>query len=230
MKALAIDSSTPCITFTARNDDKLAQFKLDIGMHQSEQMLPSIEQVLKLVELEPKDLQFMALALGPGTFTGLRLSFAALKALELAFDIPLYGIPTLEALAYPFASWKGAVIPVIDAKKDRWYGAIYRSGELCQEPQDGPLEAVLSGVDKEEHALAVGIDSDYFVELVRGNHPEYDISYLPAVTVDCGTQLLALAEKKFAAGEPGLADYDGPVYIRPSEAEEAYIKKITAEQ
>ena len=79
MKALALDTSISCIQIAAKNDDKIASLVLDIGMRQSEKLLPSIDFVLKQAELEPGDLDYTALCQGPGSFTGLRLAFAALK-------------------------------------------------------------------------------------------------------------------------------------------------------
>ena len=83
MKALALDTSISCIQIAAKNDDKLASLVLDIGMRQSEKLLPAIDYVLKQAELAPAELDYTALCQGPGSFTGLRLGFAALKAIEL---------------------------------------------------------------------------------------------------------------------------------------------------
>lgn len=225
MKALAIDSSSTCITFTVRNEDKTVRLSLDIGMHQSEQILPSIDHVLNLASLKPSELEFTALCGGPGSFTGLRLAYAALKALELANGTPIYAVPTLKALAYPFSMWKGAVIPVIDAKKNRFYANVYRNGKANTQDADAELAEIASWLDKEESVLAVGPDAEYFAETFSAAYPEYNISTIKGFYIDAGQQLLEIGASMFMNKEKPLQEYEGPVYIRPSEAEEKLIQK-----
>lgn len=220
MKALAIDSSANCIIFEAKNEDKTAKLSLDIGMHQSEQMLPSIQKVLEYVELKPEELEFCALCQGPGSFTGLRLSYSALKAFTLSFNIPLYAIPTLEAAALPFSFFPGAVVSVLDAKKHRYYAQIFRNGKANSEAVDAELEDVLKLLDPEERILAVGTGAELFADCSRTAAPQFSISTYAPLCADCTDQLLFMAQKLYAAKEKPLEEYEGPVYIRPSEAEE----------
>ncbi len=220
MKALAIDSSVNCISFAAKNGDKYATISLDIGMRQSEKLLTSIQYVLEQVELSPSELNFTALCEGPGSFTGLRLGYAALKALELAHNIPIYAIPTLEAIAHPYCTWKGAVLSVIDAKKSRFYASIYRNGEMTVEPIDASPEDILNLLDKEESVLVVGGDAELFVEKALTNRAEQDLRIFLPVNKNTTLTLLELGSKKFSNKEKSIKDYDGPVYIRKSEAEE----------
>ena len=219
MKALAIDSASPVINFVAINNEKKAEISLDIGMHQSEMILPSIEQVLSYVDLKPENLDFTALCLGPGTFTGLRLSFAALKAFTVSHNIPVYAIPSLEAYAYPYLMWRGAVVPVIDAKKDRFYASIYRTGSENVSPMDATLEEILSFVDTEENILVVGPDAELFAENALAMKPNLSITTFNHTSKSCGLALLELANKMHSTGAKPLEEYEGPVYIRPSEAE-----------
>lgn len=219
MKALAIDSASPLITFIAINQDKKAEISLDIGMHQSEMILPCIEQVLSYVNLKPNELDFTALCGGPGTFTGLRLAFAALKAFSITNNIPVYAIPSLEAYAYPYLMWKGAVVSVIDAKKDRFYASIYRNSLENVEPMDAQLSDVIKFLDAEENILVVGPDAELFAENAIGLNPNLKITTFGKTTESCGKALLELANKKFLNNDKSLEEYEGPVYIRPSEAE-----------
>ena len=219
MKALAIDSASQVITFIAQNQDKKAEITLDIGMHQSEMILPCIEQVLAYVNLEPKDLDFTALCLGPGTFTGLRLAFAALKAFSITNNVPIYAIPSLEAYAFPYLRWKGALVSVIDAKKDRFYATIFRNGEENTEPMDAEIEDVIKFLDPEENILVVGPDANLFVENAQQINPNLNFTTFKNSTGCCGKALLELGNIKFTNKDKPLEEYDGPVYIRPSEAE-----------
>ena len=224
MKALAIDSAATCMVIAAKNDDDKATLSLDISMKQSEKILPAIDFVLQETGLSPADLDYTAISKGPGTFTGLRLGFSALKALSLSHNIPLYGIPTMDAYAYPYADFGGAVVSVIDAKKDQFFAAIYRGGKECMEPKDTNTEEVLKNLDAEESVLIVGQNADVFAEMLRSLAPTLDIRcfkfQLPA-----SDALFSLAEEKIAKKEAPLEDYDGPEYMRKSEAEIALERK-----
>ncbi|MBR4464321.1 MAG: tRNA (adenosine(37)-N6)-threonylcarbamoyltransferase complex dimerization subunit type 1 TsaB [Treponema sp.] len=224
MKALAIDSAATCMVIAAKNDDDKATLSLDISMKQSEKILPAIDFVLQETGLSPADLDYTAISKGPGTFTGLRLGFSALKALSLSHNIPLYGIPTMDAYAYPYADFGGAVVSVIDAKKDQFFAAIYRGGKECMEPKDTNTEEVLKNLDAEESVLIVGQNADVFAEMLRSLAPTLDIRcfkfQLPATDA-----LFSLAEEKIAKKEAPLEDYDGPEYMRKSEAEIALERK-----
>ena len=212
---------------------------LDIGMHQSEKLLEGMESVLSHCGLQAADLDFTALCAGPGTFTGLRLAFSALKALNLAYGIPTYAIPTLEVIAYPYRQWRGAVIPVLDAKKQSFYAAVYRSGELNCGPFDCPAADILKHTDPEEEILAAGADAAFFAEQARALSPERRITtFLPCKngtdgilsgsSAHAGITVLSLLEaaaQKFIKKEKPLEEYEGPFYIRKSEAELSLAEK-----
>lgn len=212
---------------------------LDIGMHQSEKLLEGMESVLSHCGLQAADLDFTALCAGPGTFTGLRLAFSALKALNLSYGIPTYAIPTLEVIAYPYRQWRGAVIPVLDAKKQSFYAAVYRSGELNCGPFDCPAADILKHTDPEEEILAAGADAAFFAEQARALSPERRITtFLPCKngtdgilngsSAHAGITVLSLLEaaaQKFIKKEKPLEEYEGPFYIRKSEAELSLAEK-----
>lgn len=226
MKALAIDSVSSCISFAACNNEKTAVLSLEIGMRQSEKLLSSIQCVMQQCEMGPDELDFTVLCGGPGSFTGLRLAFAALKALELAHGCPVYAIPTLEAIALPYRSWKGVVVPVIDAKKNRFYASMYRGGILQSGPFDAGLEEILNCIDREEAVLALGPDAEYFVECLRMERPVQEVHLFIPQGHSSVLSLLKLGGSKFVAGEVGLVEYEGPVYLRKSEAELSLEKSV----
>ena len=123
MKALALDSANTKIYIAAKNEDKTVTTVFDIGMKQSETILPAIAYTLEQVKLTAAELDYTVLCKGPGSFTGLRLGFAALKALELANGTPTYAVMTLHSYAFPFKDFPQTVLSVIDAKKEKsWLG------------------------------------------------------------------------------------------------------------
>lgn len=252
MKALALDTAISCIQIAAKNDDYLASLTLDIGMRQSEKLLPAIDYVLKQADLTPGDLDYTVLTQGPGSFTGLRLGFAALKAIELfggtkAADenssqaqkaggrskIPLYGINSLDAYAWPFMDFDGIVLPIIDAHKDKFYAKAFLNGSEILPCDDWDLRALeekvlaasesLSQDQKlaaKETILVCGLEAKAFVDACKENGLFKGKKIIAqrgrAINLE---SLFALAEEKISKGLSPLADYDGPQYFRASEAE-----------
>ncbi|MBR0099316.1 MAG: tRNA (adenosine(37)-N6)-threonylcarbamoyltransferase complex dimerization subunit type 1 TsaB, partial [Treponema sp.] len=153
MKALVIDCAASCMHIAAKNDDFKASISLDLGQKQSQKLLPSIDYILGQVELKPADLEYTALTSGPGTFTGLRLAFSALKAIELAHNVPVYGIPSLDVYAFPYSCFDGIVVSVIDAKKDQFFAAIYENGKEISEAEDTTAENIAAKLDKSKKIL-----------------------------------------------------------------------------
>lgn len=217
MKALAIDSSATNMMISARNEENTSTVSSDISMKQSEKILPLIDFVLKEVGLEAKDLDFAALCSGPGTFTGLRLAYSALKALTLANGTPIYAVPTMDAIAFPFSTFEKTIVPVVDAKKKQFFAAAYKKGEKIIEVEDIAPENFLKKLEEAKinlkDILVVGSISKQFASAI-GN--EIASFATPIFTTEA---IFTLAEKKMKDGEPPLADYDGPEYFRKSEAE-----------
>ncbi|MBQ3671859.1 MAG: tRNA (adenosine(37)-N6)-threonylcarbamoyltransferase complex dimerization subunit type 1 TsaB [Treponema sp.] len=222
MKALVIDSAASCMTICAKNENEKVSLSIDLGMKQSKKLLPAIDYVLKEVELAPKDLDYTALCSGPGTFTGLRLAFSALKAIELAHDVPVYGIRTLDAYAEPFLGFSSPVVSVVDAKKDQFFVSLYNNGTALLESADTNACDVCSEIKK--HGLdsrmifVAGADAKIFAEKLLSIEPTLQLACFDE-KIDVSQSLFNLAEKAMALGESPLKDYDGPLYFRKSEAE-----------
>lgn len=220
MKALAVDTSSQCISLAVKNGSIYASLALESGRKQSEKLLPAVQAVFFQAGLKPEELDFTVLCKGPGSFTGLRLGFAVVKALQLTCSCPVYGIPTLTAYAHPFYQWPGAVVSVIDAKKNRFYASVFRGGTETAGPADITAEELAACIDPEEKILAVGPDAEFFAETLSAVRPQQDIRCFARIKTDAAQQLLLLGEQAFSAGEPALKEYEGPFYLRKSEAEE----------
>ena len=216
MKALAIDSAVTCISLAACNQQKKASVTLDIGMRQSEKLIPAIEYVLEQVELDTSQLDFIALSGGPGSFTGLRLGFAAAKGLQLSTGCPVYSIPTHQAQAEPYSSWPGKVISAIDAKKDRFYVQIFFQGKEIGPSQDISIEEIAQQLDENDQVLIVGPDSEALLNRLQDFNPSLHLCRFPSLTSSITDALFSMGSKATKTLEP----YEGPIYLRKSEAEE----------
>lgn len=217
MKALAIDCAVSKIAIAAKDDEKSVKLIYDIGIRQSEKLLPAIDFVMQELQLAPSQLDYCCLTLGPGTFTGLRLGLSTLKALTLACGVPVYGIPSLEAYAWPFAGAE-SVVSLLAAKEDEYFYQFFSNGKALTDVDDKAGSDIAGLLSTERRTIAAGPAAAVFVEGVRESAPlvlleSYDKG------ADCTDALFALAERKRASGEKALEDYDGPLYVRKSEAE-----------
>ena len=121
MNILALDCAVTRISLAVKTESRFISETYDIGMRQSEILVPCIDEILKKAELSPSDLNASVLTIGPGSFTGLRLGISALKAIELAYNVPVYGVSSLEAYAYPY---KLVDFQLLSEKKIFSYGSL----------------------------------------------------------------------------------------------------------
>ena len=216
MNILVFDTSTDMLAVGAAKEGGALRWRAESGFRHSETLLPTIEACLKDAALGLGELDLIACAKGPGSFMGLRIGLATAKGLSLALGIPWVGVPTLDCMAYGRGGAdgaKGVVVPVLDARKNRLYAAIYRAGLRRGEYLDISIEGLLQAVEGEAEAAFVGADADllqdYALERpgfsVLGDDPELRMR-----------GLADLAQRQFA--EKGAAAQDeGPLYLREPE-------------
>jgi tRNA threonylcarbamoyladenosine biosynthesis protein TsaB len=124
---LAIDTSTQMAGLALyAADTLLAELAWPAGRAQTTALLGEIDRLLGLSGLRPPDLGAVAVAIGPGSFNGLRVGLSTAKGLAFALDLPLLGVPTLDAVAYPHGGHGRAVRAVIAAGRGRLVSALYR--------------------------------------------------------------------------------------------------------
>ena len=126
MKILAIDSSGLVATVAiAENDILLAEYTVNYKKTHSQTLLPMLEKVKDMIELEMQSLDAIAVSKGPGSFTGLRIGSATAKGLALALDKPIVEVPTLEGLAYNLYGCQDLICPIMDARREQVYTGLY---------------------------------------------------------------------------------------------------------
>jgi tRNA threonylcarbamoyladenosine biosynthesis protein TsaB len=201
------------------NGKLLGQYFQYTGFSHSRTLLTMTESLLKNLELKPSDIGLIAVAKGPGSFTGVRIGVSAVKGLAWGLDIPVCGVSTLEAMVYQTHSNPDVLVcPVMDARRNQVYNAFFRwqdgkperlsedraisiedlKVELCNH-SDKPLLLVGDGI-------AVCNESGLFSNY--GELPEptrYQTAY--------GVALAALSHNAISAAELE------PFYLRPSQAE-----------
>ncbi len=126
MKILALDSSGLVASAALVEDDNLiAEYTIQYKKTHSQTLLPMLEEIRDMVELDLNTVDAIAVAAGPGSFTGLRIGSATAKGLAFALDKPIVPVPTVEGLAYQMYGTDALVCPIMDARKSQVYTGIY---------------------------------------------------------------------------------------------------------
>ncbi len=232
---LAIDTSTLFGSVAVcQNKELIAQVQLGVKATHSERLLATIEHLLKLAKVSRENLHAIAVANGPGSFTGLRIGLATAKGLALGLSIPLYGISSLLAMAYNGLFSQNIVASVIDARRKEVYAAAYqfeikdsveKVNILLDERTCSPesLADELKKFSKPILFLGDGaqVYKQVFFEILKDQLvlPSLDVRYPQAV------YLAALAYDKLIQGKPDDLKALSPNYLRKSDAEIGFQKQ-----
>lgn len=198
----------------------LVTVTIDAGYRHTERLMGAVEYCLAEAGLSKAELDLVACAEGPGSFTGLRIAMSTAKGLSAGLQIPFVAVPTLDAYA---AEWAGAapvVVPVIDAKRSHFFYAVYEGGRRVGGPYDERLETLLMRVNAYAELLFVGPDAD----LLDGSAVDRSGFRIAAARRRSPiASLVELALDRYA-GSGGAAPDASPLYLRASDAEEASQK------
>ena len=126
MKILALDSSGLVASVAVLEDENcIAEYTINYKKTHSQTLLPMLDEVSKMIELDLNAIDAIAVAAGPGSFTGLRIGSATAKGLGQALNKPLIGIPTVDGLAYNLYGTDKVVCPLMDARRNQTYTGLY---------------------------------------------------------------------------------------------------------
>jgi tRNA threonylcarbamoyladenosine biosynthesis protein TsaB len=126
MKLLALDSSGLVASVAVLTEEAmLAEYTINYKKTHSQTLLPMLEEIIKMVDMDLSEVDAIAVAAGPGSFTGLRISSATAKGLGLALNIPIIAVPTLDGLAYNLFGTDKLICPLMDARRNQVYTGLY---------------------------------------------------------------------------------------------------------
>ncbi len=227
MLVLAIDTSTKaCAVGLCRDGKILAEYKINMGMTHSEGLMPQLEQLLERTGTKKGDIDLIAVSMGPGSFTGLRIGLATAEALAYAWKKPLQGVATPLALAYNLPAEGIVLSPLLDAQKGNYYQALY-------EWQGGKVRELQSVQVVNKEQLLENLALQGKPAVILGECGKIDAGALPSwcslapeylrLPQAAGTALAAL-EAYNPDEENGIFGLE-PYYIRKSEAEELWEQK-----
>lgn len=225
MKILALDSSGLVASVAVLTEDTLlAEYTVNYKKTHSQTLLPMLDEIVKMIELDLHDIDAIAVAKGPGSFTGLRIGSATAKGLGLALDKPLIGVPTVDALAFNFYSTDSVICPLMDARRNQVYTGLYEFEKdefrVLREQECVMLNEIVDKVNecgKPVVFLGDGVDSykEQIKELVKVPY-QFAPSHLNKQRAGA---LGALALRYLQAGKEESAMDHVPEYLRLSQAE-----------
>ncbi len=239
MKILGIDSSGLVASVAVVEDDVLrAEYTTDYKKTHSQTLLPMLDELRSMIDLDLSSIDAIAIAAGPGSFTGLRIGAATAKGLGLALEKPLVEVPTLEGLAYNLWGTEKLVCPLMDARRNQVYTGIY---EFVREGQNDSLHVLKNqcAVDISE-ILAELNDMGREVIFLGDGVPVYrqkieeqiKVPYLYAPAGNNrqrAASVAALGAVYYAQGKTVTAAEHQPEYLRKSQAEREAAEKEAAQ-
>ena len=229
MKLLALDTSTKVASAALMESGVLVcEANLNSGLTHSERLMPLVDQCFRLAGWQPAALDAIAVVAGPGSFTGVRIGVATAKGMAEALGKPVIALNTLEVLAAAFPGFAGVIAPVLDARRDQVYCALYDGsqlellppaplalGELLKQPAIAEAQAVMfcgDGVAPHRQAITEALGEKAW--------------FAPAhLLLQRAGAAAHLAWQKLTAGQAMDAADLLPIYLRKSSAEQVLEKK-----
>ena len=231
MKILGLDSSGLVASVAVVEDDVLlGEFTVNYKKTHSQTLLPMLDELAKMIELDLDTLDAIAIAAGPGSFTGLRIGSATAKGLGLALDKPLISVPTVDALAYNLYGHRDIICPLMDARRNQTYTGLYTFDGDQMKCISGQKAVMLGEIIDEINQLGrkviflgdgVPVFKPYIEEHIQVPH-----SYAPIhLSQQRAGALGALALQYYHEGKYESAAEHQPDYLRLSQAERELAAK-----
>lgn len=225
MKLLAIDSSGLVASVAIIEDDNLlGEYTINYKKTHSQTLLPMLDEVAKMIELDKTSLDAIAVSAGPGSFTGLRIGSATAKGLGLALDKPLVHVPTVDALAYNLWGTDKLICPLMDARRQQVYTGLY---EFLGEEFHILLEQCAIGIDEiiekvnemGRPVIFLGDGINVYAEEIK-KQCSVPFSFAPAgMNKQRAASVALLGKKLYEEGKTVSAAEHAPDYLRLSQAE-----------
>lgn len=214
---LAMDTATPAGSVALLQRDRiLASRYFDVGVQHSQHLAAEIAQIMDTADIGPNQLDAVAVTIGPGSFTGLRIGLSTAKGLCLATGVPLVTVSTLEALAARLPYCRHPVCPMLDARRGDVYAALYDTSSGMRPRQIESTRAEAAQVLLEEWARSetvfLGDGAAANAELLAG-HPFAQVA--PAHCFKPEASVVAwLGQHKLASGDTADLATSEPEYVR----------------
>ena len=225
MKVLGIDSSGLVASVAVVEDDiLLAEYTVNYKKTHSQTLLPMLKEIGDMISLDLNSIDAIAIAAGPGSFTGLRIGSATAKGLGLALDKPIIPVPTVAGLAYDLWGTDKLVCPIMDARRNQVYTGIYEFIEGKLQIVEDQMAVAVTEIaeklnEKEREVIFLGDGVPVYRELLAENM-KVPYSFAPAhMNRQRASAVAVLGVQYYAEGHVESAAEHKPDYLRLSQAE-----------
>ncbi|WP_102349587.1 tRNA (adenosine(37)-N6)-threonylcarbamoyltransferase complex dimerization subunit type 1 TsaB [Bacillus sp. Marseille-P3661] len=225
MKALAIDTSNQVMGVAIIDGQSIiGEYITNVKRNHSVQLMPAIHDLMKAVGIQPKQLERIIVAHGPGSYTGVRIGVTVAKTLAWSLNIPIVGVSSLEVLAQNGLYFSGLVSPIFDARRGQVYTGLYKNsqGVLQSIKEDQILllkDWLITLKDQEEKVLFLGNDVQLHQQLITEVLGEQAVIATVSAYNPRPSELARIGISK----EPQEIHSFVPNYIRLAEAEAKWL-------
>jgi len=234
MKILGIDGSGLSASVAILEDEKLiAEYTINNKLTHSQTLLPMINEICQMVKLDLSTLDAIGVTSGPGSFTGLRISAGTAKGMALGLELPIVGIPTLDAIAHNIPYTDYLICPIMDARRSHLYSALYKWEEdvlnrLTEHMIIPTVDVIKTLAERDQKVIFMGDGIDVYKEEITNSLGDKAYFAPPSLRLQRASTVALLAMEKARQGETiSHMDY-APAYLRPSQAEREYKERQKA--
>lgn len=232
MLVLGIDTATlVCSVGLSQKGKTVGEYTLNIKKTHSQRLLPLIHQLLEATGFQARDIQGIAVACGPGSFTGIRIGIATAKGLAQALEVPLVGIPTLDIIAAQFLHTDYLVCPILDARRQQVYTAFYRN---CDHAPRRISEYMALSLDSlaellrpypQQGFLFPGDALHFYEDILRERLGDRLLALPEPYRLNRGSLAAFLGHERLSLGADSELYSLTPLYVRQPEAELKWEEK-----
>jgi len=225
LKILGIDTSTKfCNLGLIEDEDVLIEYTINgLKKKHSSILVPAIKDLLKTIDLKMEEINGIAVSIGPGSFTGLRIGLGVAKGLCYACSLPLLGIPTLDAMAFPLKEIPYLICPVLESKKDEIYDVVFRGGDSLHRVMGYKCEDIQSLLIRlsplKEKIIFLGDGIKKYRDIIKEKIGKDALFIDSQINLPGATNIAFLGLNKLKKGEEDDISTLTPFYLRKSEAE-----------
>jgi tRNA threonylcarbamoyladenosine biosynthesis protein TsaB len=225
MKVLGIDTSSLVLSLALVEDNKLlGEYTTNLNKNHSIRLMPAISMLLEELDAAPDELEGIAVAHGPGSYTGVRIGVTTAKTLAWSLDVPIIGISSLEAIAGNALHYTGAVCPLFDARRGQVYTALFKQGERKKEDGIRLLDEWLDELRREEQSvLFLGDDTGLHAQVIQEKLGDR-ASFAPAEwNISRASFIARMGMRAFKQGRYADVKTFAPQYLQLAEAEAKWL-------
>jgi len=228
---LGIDTSTKfCNLGLIEDENILIEYTINgLKKKHSSILLSAIKDLLKTMDLKLEKINGIAVSIGPGSFTGLRIGLGVAKGLSYACSLPLLGIPTLDAMAFPLKEIPYLICPILESKKDEIYDVVFQGGDSLHRVMDYKCEDIQSLLVRlsplKEEIIFLGDGIKKYRDIIKEKIGKDALFIDSQINLSMAANVAFLGLNKLKKGEEDDISILTPFYLRKSEAEIVWEKK-----